>query len=299
MVLLFFLAFVLCFVMFPVVRCAVFHPVSLVSYGFKDFLRFISRKQYNLCRVGELVCYSGLFGRGKTLSVVRRVVSTYKSFDGRKVWCPRRRKIVTQRVRVLSNVALKIPYEHLKSLQQVVQAAKQQQIIDDERDTFTVILVLGDEFSVQLNSRNFRDNIDPLFLNTLLTCRHYALSIYYTAQRFSHVDALLRQVTSYVVECRKIWRFQQLSFLDAWDLENAKSPKLVTPFARSCWFVTDADYASYDTLQVVDDLEKRVQGREMMSPEEILALQCNQASNMDAVRKPAKSWLRQFGRRRQ
>lgn len=291
-----FISFVICFIMFPTFRCAVKHPVLLLLYGFRDFSRYLSRKQYNLCHVGELVAYTGLFARGKTLSVVRRVVHTYKVFDGKRVWCPRRQKLVTQKVKVFSNVELKIPYERLVSLQQVVQATKSQQAIDDENNTLTILLVLGDEFSVQMNSRNFRNNIDPLFLNTLLTCRHYYLSIYYTAQRFAHVDALLRQVTSYVVECRKLWRFQRLSFYDAWDLENAKSSQLVSPFHRACWFVTDADYSAYDTLAVVSDLEKRVEGREMMTPEEILALQQNQGSDMDAVRRPSKFWSRRFGK---
>ena len=51
-----------------------------------------------------------------------------------------------------------------------------------------------------------------------MTCRHHYISLYYTAQRFGHVDALLRQVTSY---CDKLWRFQRLKYYDAWELENA------------------------------------------------------------------------------
>ena len=292
-----FLVFGFLFVAFPVVRCAVCHPVSLTVYGLRDLFKYFRNREYNFCGSGELVGYTGLFGKGKTLSAVHRIVRTYKAFDGKKVWCPRRRKIVTQKIKVISNVALKIPYEELKSLKQIVQAAKSQQAIDDENGTLTVILVLGDEFSVQMNSRNFRTNIDPLFLNTLLTCRHYYISLYYTAQRFNHVDALLRQVTSYVVECNKLWRFQRLAKYDAWDLENASSSKMVQPFARSCWFVKDSDYEAYDTLAVVDNLEHAVNENDMMSPDEILNLQRNQPANMDAVNKPSKGWLRRFARK--
>lgn len=284
---------------FPVLRCAVSHPISLTVYGLRDLWKYFRNRQYNFCGAGELVGYTGLFGRGKTLSAVHRVVRTYKAFDGKKVWCPRRKKIVTQKIKVISNVKLKIPYEELKSLKQIVQAARAQQPIDDENDMLTVILVLGDEFSVQMNSRNFRTNIDPLFLNTILTCRHYYISLYYTAQRFNHVDALLRQVTSYVVECNKLWRFQRLAMYDAWDLENATSSKLVTPFARSCWFIKDSDYQAYDTLAVVDNLEHAVKEGDMMTPEQILELQRNQGPAMEAVTKPSKSWLRRFGRQEQ
>ena len=144
-----------------------------------------------------------------------------------------------------------------------------------------------------MNSRNFKTNIDPLFLNTILTCRHYYISLYYTAQRFGHVDALLRQVTSYVIDCDKLWRFQRLKLFDAWDLENATSTKLVTPMSRRCWFVRNRDYNAYDTLACVGNLKKSMKAGDMMSEDEILKLQQNtQQSNMDAVAKPSKRWMR-------
>lgn len=295
----FFILLVIFFVMFPTVRCAVFHPFLLVSYFFRDLFKYLYHREFNRYGVGELVAYVGLFGKGKTLSAVHRVVTAYKSFDGKKVWCFRRKRIVTQRIKIISNVDLKtVPYERLVSLKQIVQAAEGQQAIDDEHDTLTMILVLGDEFAAQMNSRNFRSNIDGVFLNTLLTCRHYNLSIYYTTQRFQQVDALFRQVTSYVVDCSKIWRFMRLSSYTAWDLENASSPQMVAPFVRSCWFVRNEDYAAYDTFAVVDNLQHDVAGGVMMTPEQILALQCNQSPNMDAVSRPSARWFRRFGKAR-
>lgn len=298
MALILFIVIVAVLLFFPVVRCAVFNPFATIIYGIKDLWKYFSHFQSNFCGSGELVAYTGLFGKGKTLSAVHKVVTMYRHFNGKKVWCPRRKKIVVQRIKIISNVDLKgIPYEKLESLKQIVLAAKGQQAYDDEHDTLTVTLVLGDEFSVLMNSRNFRTNIDPLFLNSLLTCRHYYLSIFYTAQRFSHVDALLRQVTSYVVDCSKIWRFQRLAAYDAWDLENASNVKLVTPFSRSCWFVKDSDYAAYDTLAVVGNLEHAVEKGQMLTSEQILALQRNQP-NMDVVGKPSKGWFRRFGRQK-
>ena len=284
--------FLIALFFFPTLRCAVCHPFALAFYAVRDGYKHFREKRYNFCGSGELVAYTGLFGRGKTLSAVHKVVGMYKRFDGKKVWCPRRKKIVTQKIQVISNVDLKIPYTKLESLKQIVQAARGQQIIDDENDTLTVTLVLGDEFSVQMNSRNFRTNIDPLFLNTILTCRHYYISLYYTAQRFNHVDALLRQVTSYVVDCDKLWRFQRLNCYDAWEMENAVNPRMLTPYARSCWFVKDSDFAAYDTLAVVDNLEHAVEEKDMMTPEQILDLQRAQPANMEAVSKPSRRWLR-------
>lgn len=293
MILLVFVGLAFALAIFPTLRCALLHVFALAGYGVKDFFLYFRRRQYNLCPSGELVAYTGLFGKGKTLSAVHKVVSAYHRYDGKKVWCPRRNRFVTQRVKVISNVALSIPYEDFISLEQIVLAAERNQEQDDKNHTLTVTLVLGDEFSVQMNSRNFKTNIDPLFLNTILTCRHYYISLYYTAQRFSHVDALLRQVTSYVIDCDKLWRFQRLKLYDAWEMENAANTRLLTPFSRRCWFVREKDYRAYNTLACVGNLKKSMKDGDMMSEEEILKLQQNpQEVNMEGVSHPSKRWLR-------
>lgn len=279
--------------LFPTLRCALLHLLALALYGVRDFFFYFLRRKYNLCPSGELVAYTGLFGKGKTLSVVHKVVSAYHRYNGKRVWCPRRKRFVTQRIKVISNVALSIPYEDFISLEQIVLAAERNQEQDDQNHTLTVTLVLGDEFSVQMNSRNFKTNIDPLFLNTILTCRHYYISLYYTAQRFSHVDALLRQVTSYVIDCDKLWRFQRLKLYDAWEMENATNTRLLTPFSRRCWFVRERDYQAYNTLACVGNLKKSMQDGDMMSEEEILKLQQNtQEVNMEGVSRPSKRYIR-------
>lgn len=277
----------------PKVRCAFFHPVSTVYYGSKDLYYYFKHNLKNLYPTGELVAYVGLFGKGKTLSAVHKVVSAYHAYDGLPVWCPRRHKMVTQRVKVISNVSLSIPYEDFVSLEQVVLDAERKAEYDDANDTLTITLVLGDEFSVQLNSRNFKKNIAPLFLNTLLTCRHYHISLYYTAQRFMQVDALLRQVTSYVVDCDKTWRLQGNNEYDAWEMENAANVSLLRPIRRRAWFVRDRDYNAYNTLACVGNLKKDMQEGAMLSEAEILALQVNQnQTNMDGIMKPSRRWLR-------
>lgn len=286
------IVFVALLVMFPAVRCAACHPLAVVTHGTRDLYRYLRRKKRDLCPTGELVAYVGLFGRGKTLSAVHKVVSMYRRYDGCMVWCDRRKAFVTQRVKVLSNVALNIPYEDFISLEQIVLCAEKNRVYDDENHTLTVTLVQGDEFSVQMNSRNFKTNIDPLFLNTLLTCRHYHISLYYTSQRFGHVDALLRQVTSYVVDCRKLWRFQRQDLYDAWEMENATNTLLLTPMSRGCWFVRDRDYAAYDTLACVGNLKKSMAEGDMMTEEEIIALQCNQQANMEGIAKPSRRWMK-------
>lgn len=285
-------AFLFCYYMFIPFRLVVKNPISSVFYAVKDLYEYIVHRKRNECPTGKIIAYTALFAGGKTLSVVHYVVSLFYRYDGLKVWDRERRKFVTQRIHVISNVKLKIPYENFVSLQQIVRVAEKFHQIDLENDTLTVTVVLGDEFSVQLNSREFKKNIDPLFLNTLLTCRHHHILMVYDAQRFNHVDALLRQVTLAVVECKKKWRFMVQYEYDAFEMENAVNPLLLTPRFRDGWFIRDKDYNAYDTLACVGNLKKSFEEGDMMSEEEILALQCNQGVNMEAVAKPHRSYVR-------
>lgn len=283
---------------FPVLRTAVFHPFKSGYYAVKDLYHYIRGHKWKECRTGELVAYVGLFGRGKTLSAVHKVVSMYKKYNGKRIYDYKLKKWITQRVVVISNVALSIPYQDFVSMQQIVDAAERRADYDGEHDTRTITLVLGDEFSVQMNSREFKKNLNPLLLNTILTCRHHYISLYYTAQRFQHVDALLRQVTSYVVDCDKLWRFQKNYKYSAWEMENATNALLLRPISRGCWFVRDADYQNYNTLACVGNLVKSWDANDMLSEEEILALQCNNDIGMDGVVKPSRKFVKAQRKRR-
>lgn len=174
-----------------------------------------------------------------------------------------------------------VPYEHFESLGQIVRVAENFKEIDAENDTLTCTIVLGDEFSVQMNSRNFKSNIDPLFLNTLLTCRHHHIMLVYNAQRFQHVDALLRQVTTYVVQCRKIWRVVVQDTYDAYTLENSSDPTLVKSIGSNGWFVTNKDYESYDTLATVGNLKRAVESGDMESEIEIINRQASTSKDIN------------------
>lgn len=267
----------------PFTRCLMQNIISSVRYSVKDcYLYFRHRMWYNL-QTGRIICYTALFGQGKTLSVVHYIVGIYNYYHNRIIWDPVSGKLVRQVVHVISNVDLTIPFERFESLLQVVQAADRFKKLDADNGTLTCIIVLGDEFSVQLNSRQFKSNIDPMFLNTLLTCRHHHISIIYNAQRFNHVDALLRQVTSYVVNCQKIWRVVIMRKYDAWDLENAKDVLHLKPLSTTSWFATDKDFSLYDTLACVGNLEKSCLGHDMIPESEILALQSQSAPDYSNI----------------
>lgn len=278
-------------------RLLVTHPVSVIRYGIKDLYKYIRYHQWNNLRTGELIGFVGLFGKGKTLSAVHSVVKKYEKYNGRKIFDFGRKKWVTQRIYVLSNVDLSIPFEKFTGLVQIVQLADSMKVYDEENDTLTCILVLGDEFSVQLNSRSFKTNVDPLFLNTLLTCRHHHISIFYTSQRFSHVDALLRQVTSYVVTCNKKWRFMVHEKYDAYQLEKATDTSLVKPLSRFGWFIQDKDYNAYDTLACVGNLTKSCTEGDMLTEEEILARIADNGVQMEGVTTPSRKYIKSSRKR--
>lgn len=274
------------------VRVTLSHPYEVVTYGIKDLIKYFRYKQWRNGKTGKILAFIGLFGKGKTLSAVYYVVKYYLKYNGKKVYDFARRKWVMQRVHVVSNVDLNIPYEKFESLSQMIYVADNMREYDIENDTLTLSLFLGDEFSVQLNSRSFKTNIDPLFLNTLLTCRHHHISLIYTSQRFNHVDALLRQVTSFVVTCNKIWRIMVHSQIDAYELENANDPTLVKAQRRYGWFITDAAFNAYDTLACVGNLTKSCKEGDMLSEQEILALQQNTPTDMEAVTAPSRKYVR-------
>ena len=274
-------------------RIAVMHPIHVIVYGIYDGFRYIWFKRWRECKTGKLIAYTALFGKGKTLSAVHYVSSKFRKYDGKLIYDFDRKKWVTQKIYVLSNVDLiGVPYDKLESLSQVFKVAQIQKLRDYANDTLTCTFVLGDEFSVQMNSRSFKDNINALFLNTLLTCRHHHISLVYTAQRFNQVDALLRQVTSFVVECDKVWRFMQHKYYDAYALENATEPALVKSYKNTGFFINNRDYKAYDTLACVDNLQKRFDEKDVLSEEEILALQSNNGANMDAVLTPSRKYRR-------
>lgn len=274
-------------------RVAFFHPIKTIRYAIKDPFLYFKHKEYNRYDGGILNCYFAHFGGGKTLSVVQYVVHLFKRYNNKPVWNRESKKFVLQKVHIISNVHLNgVPYEELCSLSQVVCCAWKNKKLDKENNTRTVVLVLLDEASSQLNSRNFKSNIDADFLNTLITSRHFNMSLVYTSQKFKLVDALLRNVTQRAIWCNKVWRFMVQYWYDADEMEFASNPTLVRPLRRKGFFISDKEYNSYDTLATVEKLKKSVDAGEMMTEKEILELRGNMNPDTDALTPSRKLRLR-------
>jgi hypothetical protein len=68
---------------------------------------------------------------------------------------------------------------------------------------------------------------------------------------------------------------------------------------RFGWFIENKDFAAYDTLACVENLSKSCQSGDMLSEDEILALQQNPvSSDMDVVLKPSRKFIRTSKKRR-
>lgn len=276
------------------VRTILLNPHYTLFYLPQDIYKYFRYHLFDEMQTGKLICYTALFGGGKTLSCVHYVSHLYERYDNKRIFDPLKCKWVTQKVHIISNVDLSIPYEKFTSLSQVVRVAEKFKEIDEINNTRTCTIVFGDEFSVQMNSRNFKSNIDPLFLNTLLTCRHHHIMLVYNAQRFQHVDKLLRDVTTSVVECKKIWRVCIQKNYDAFVLENTTDPTNVKPIARHGWFIRDKDFNAYDTLACVGNLIHSVNSGDMESEIEII----NRISSRDLDIDSGTNILKFFNRKK-
>ena len=75
-------------------RLAVMHPFLTVYYAVVDFILYIMHKKWRICPTGKLICYTALFGKGKTLSVVNYIVSMYMHYNNKLIYDTDRKSVV-------------------------------------------------------------------------------------------------------------------------------------------------------------------------------------------------------------
>lgn len=286
--------FIVCFILWlayisVTFRLFLLNPIKSVKYACIDLYKYYKGNLKYYYEGGQLVCYFAHFGGGKTLSMVEYAQWLYKRYNNKRVYDFKRNKWVVQKVLILSNVTIEnVSFQFLNSLSQVVECADYNKSIDEKNGTRTITLCVVDEASSQMNSRNFKTNIDASFLNALITCRHYNLSFIYSSQKFKLTDALLRSVTQTCISCHKVWRFMVHEYFDADELELATDSALLKPFKRTGFFITDKLFGSYDTLATVGQLKKSVEQNDMMTEEEILTLRGMLDTDNDAILNPSR-----------
>lgn len=56
-------------------------------------------------------------------------------------------------------------------------------------------------------------------------------------------------------------------------MENATNAEMIKPLRKGLWFVLDRDYNAYDTLAVVDNLQKKFEEGDILPESEIISNQ--------------------------
>ena len=227
MILLLIVILFICALFSPTIRCAISNIHHLTINMISDVYKYFRYKKWKEWQGFGLVIYIGLFGKGKTLSAVKYVKQQAKQY----------------KLNVYSNIKLNgIPYIPLTNYKQIIEAPSNS-------------IFLIDEISSLFSARSWKDfNINLLF--QLLQCRKQKKQIIATAQRFAHVDKLLRDITYKVVDCNKTWRFMRTSSYDAWDYENCQNVEFLKPLEVDCKFIFNSDYNSYDTSELIDNFKK-------------------------------------------
>ena len=255
-VLLGFFAFIYCVIAFPMFRCIVFKPFTTLYHCGIDLFYYFYHHKFNYMDsyIGQMICFTGLFGKGKTLNMVHYAVSLYERYNNKIVF--KDGKFKHQKVLILSNIALNgVPYIEFTNLKQLVTITDG---IQDDNESYINVIVIFDELQNCLYCRNFKTNLSEDVLRILTQIRKLHASILYTSTRFSQTDCTIRQDTSYVIDCNKIWRFGLNTWYDAWDYENCMNPEFIKSVKRNCWFVRNKDYSLYDTCKLTDIISKDV-----------------------------------------
>ena len=181
------IAFIVVFIISKFVRMVFFNLHNIGIYTIVDFFRYVRNKEWTRFNNYGIDMFVGMFGHGKTLSMVHKARQLYKRYGDSIVF--------------ISNIHLyNIPYIPLVNFNQLVDIG----VVDDPDHQGYVVLI--DEISSVLSHRNFANF--PLDLIGLL-CQQRKKHCYImcTAQRFFMVDKIFRSITTNVIDCNKYWRF--------------------------------------------------------------------------------------------
>lgn len=212
-------------------NCVIFNLHNVVFYSIKDFINYILKRKWKDFHAFGIDMFVGMFGKGKTLSMVYVARKLYKKYGDSLIF--------------LSNFQLTdIPYVPLVNFNQLVELG------NEMPEGVQGYVVLIDEISSVLSHRNYANF--PLELIGLL-CQQRKKHVYImcTAQRFFMVDKIWRSITTNVIDCDKKWRFAHNQYYDAWDYENAMNTALIKRWYHDWWFVKDSDYNGYDTCEMI------------------------------------------------
>ena len=157
----FLLVLFIAYLLSPLLRCVVRNFGKIYFYGIKDIILYFKEQKWKDVNIGAgITCWIGMFGHGKSLSMVKKAQSIYDQYGNK--------------VRFISNIHLNnIPYIPLVNFNQLVE-------IGDEQDSnYEATVVLIDEIEALLSHRNFA-NFPLTLLNCLMQQRKLKIRIFCT-----------------------------------------------------------------------------------------------------------------------
>jgi hypothetical protein len=117
-----------------------------------------------------------------------------------------------------------------------------------------------DEISTVFNSRDWKkDGVPAALLGCLLQCRKQRKMLLATAQRFQHVDSLIRQITFTVTECSCIlgrWNFCKVFYGIDYENTIGNTQNVGKVISLTGFVQTDFIRNLYDTEEMVEKMKK-------------------------------------------
>lgn len=207
----------------------------------KDFVSYVINRDYKRFNGWGLHIYLGMFGQGKTCSMVYDAYNIACRYEG---------------LTIITNLRLQNFPKHCT----ILPLRSARDILNAPDNT----LVLIDEIGTIFNSRDFaksKESVPKLLFQHICQCRHRHLMIFGTVQRWGFLDKQLRDITADVTVCRASFRhpFSRLvtnTVYDAYeyDLFCGNPMRQIIALSADCYIQTDKIRSLYDTKEMVDTL---------------------------------------------
>lgn len=262
------------FILSPLFRVFVTHIPQTIVWSIHDFYDYIDKRKWKEWqeKYSGIFCFIGMFGRGKTLSMTKYATDIYNRYAK-----------YGKQVRIVSNFEFKnIPYIPLENFEQIVELGN---LAVRGEDTCVGTIVCIDEIEMLFSHRKFA-SFPIEVLSSLCQSRKAHIMMLTSAQRWKMQDAAIRDITYWAINCKKIWRFQLNYWYDAWDLENAPQPNVISPIKRTSWFVFNKYFKAYDTTKLIsrDDMKQFISNDELLQRR-----YANTLVDPDAIKHPSRS----------
>lgn len=228
-------------------------PHFLILFA-KDLFLYIKNKDYNKFNGWGLHLFIGMFGAGKTSTMVYKAYQLAKRYP--------QLTIITNME--LFNFPKHTNIQHLNGPQDIINAPNNS-------------LILIDEIGTIFNSRDFaksKESVPKAVFQLLCQCRHKNIMIYGTCQRWCFLDKQLRDITATITvsSCFATYPFSRMMscrVFDSFEYDAAYSNPLIPliPISSYVYIQTDKIRKLYDTRELINNMLKA----DYISDEEILA----------------------------